>query len=98
MYRTMAHLITHHGQGFSHPFFAVHTILAAVTGVLSLIGAYFLLTGWRQQNPNASHPIKRRRDCVPTACSHPRWDYAATTCPVFPLIPYLAFRVCLSVS
>src|SRR5262249_15176581 len=52
MYRTMAHLVTYHGQSFSNPFFAVHTILAAVTGVLSLIGAYFLLTGWRQQNPN----------------------------------------------
>ena len=52
MYRTMAHLVAHHGQGFSHPFFAVHTILAAAAGVLSLIGAYFLLTGWRQQNPN----------------------------------------------
>jgi hypothetical protein len=52
MYRIMAHLVTHHGQGFSHPFFAVHTVLAAATGVLSLIGAYFLLTGWRQTNPN----------------------------------------------
>jgi hypothetical protein len=52
MYRTMAHLVTHHGQGFSHPFFAVHAILAAATCVLSLIGAYFLLTGWRQYNPN----------------------------------------------
>jgi len=30
----------------------VHTILAAATGVFSLIGAYFLLTGWRQHNPN----------------------------------------------
>jgi len=52
MYQTMAHLVTHHGQGFSNPFFAVHTILAAATGVLSLIGAYFLLTGLRQHNPN----------------------------------------------
>jgi hypothetical protein len=52
MYRTMAHLVTHHGQGFSHPFFAVHAMLAAATGLLSLIGAYFLLTGWRQHNPN----------------------------------------------
>lgn len=52
MYRTMAHLVTHHGQSFSNPLFAVHTILAAATGVLSLIGAYFLLIGWRQQNPN----------------------------------------------
>ena len=52
MYRIMAHLVEHHGQGFSQPFFAVHTILAAAAGVLSLIGAYFLLTGWRQQNAN----------------------------------------------
>jgi len=52
MYTTMAHLVTHHGQSFSHPFFAVHTILAAATGVFSLIGAYFLLTGWRQHNPS----------------------------------------------
>ena len=52
MYRTMVHLVEHHGQGFSHPFFAAHTILAAAAGVLSLIGAYFLLTGWRQQNAN----------------------------------------------
>ena len=52
MYTTMAHLVTHHGQSFSHPFFAVHTILAAATGVFSLIGAYLLLTGWRQHNPS----------------------------------------------
>ena len=52
IYRMMAHLVTHHGQGFSHPFFAAHAILAALTGVLSLIGAYFLLTGWRKPNPN----------------------------------------------
>ena len=51
MYRTMAHLVTHHGQGLGHPFFAVHVILAVAAGVFSLIGAYFLLTGWRQQNP-----------------------------------------------
>ena len=44
MYRIMAHSVTHHGQSVSHPFFAAHTILAAATGVLSLIGAYFLLT------------------------------------------------------
>ena len=53
MYRTMAHLVTHHGQGFSHPFFAMHTMLAAATGVLSLIGADFLLTGWRQPRNNS---------------------------------------------
>ena len=52
MYRMMAHLVTHHDQGFRHPFFAMHTILAVATGMLSLVGAYFLLTGWRQQNPN----------------------------------------------
>ena len=52
MYRTMVHLVAHHGQSFSHPLFAVHTILAATTGVLSLIGAFFLLTGSRQPNPN----------------------------------------------
>jgi hypothetical protein len=52
MYRTMAHLVTNHGQSFSHPFFAVHTMLAAATGVLSLIGAFFLLTGSRPPNPN----------------------------------------------
>jgi hypothetical protein len=52
MYRIMAHLVTHHGQGFSHPFFAVHAILAAAVGALSLIGAYFLLTGWRQPKTN----------------------------------------------
>lgn len=52
MYGTMAHLVTHHGQGFSHPFFAAHTVLAAAAVVFSLIGAHFLLTGWRQRNPN----------------------------------------------
>ena len=52
MYRMMVHLAAHHNQGFSHPFFAAHAILAFATGVFSLIGAYFLLTGWRQQNPN----------------------------------------------
>jgi len=52
IYRIMAHSVTHHGQGFSHPFFAAHAILAAATGVLSLNGAYFLLTGWRERNPN----------------------------------------------
>jgi hypothetical protein len=52
MYRNMAHLVAHHGQGFSNPFFAIHTILAGAAGVLSLTGAWFLLNGWRQQNPN----------------------------------------------
>jgi len=45
----MAHLVTHHNQSFSHPFFALHMLLAAATGVFSLIGAYFLLAGWRRQ-------------------------------------------------
>jgi len=49
MYRMMAHLAAHHNQGFSHPFFAAHTLLIVVTCVFSLIGAYFLLTGWRQE-------------------------------------------------
>ncbi len=48
----ISHDITAHGEGFSHPFFAVHTILIAAAGVLSLIGAYFLLTGWRRQTSN----------------------------------------------
>ena len=52
MYRIMAHSVTHHGQGFSRPLFVAHTIVVAAAGVLSLIGAYFLLTGWRKQNPN----------------------------------------------
>ena len=39
-------LRAHHGQGLSHPFFAMHSILAAATGMLSLIGAYFLLTNF----------------------------------------------------
>lgn len=51
MYRTIIHLVTHHSQGFSHPFFVAHTVLAAATVALSLIGAFFLLTGWRQPNP-----------------------------------------------
>ena len=52
MYRTMAHLVNHHGQGFGHPFFVVHAMLAAAAGILSIIGAYFLLTGSRKQIPN----------------------------------------------
>jgi hypothetical protein len=52
MYRIMEHLVAHHGQGLSHPFFAVHAILAAAAGVFSLVGSYFLLAGSRQQSPN----------------------------------------------
>jgi hypothetical protein len=52
MYGKMAHLVTHHGQSLSDPFFAVHTLIATAAGVLSLVGAYFLLSGWHQRNPN----------------------------------------------
>lgn len=52
MYQSLAHLVSHHGQSFGHPFFALHAMLAAATGVLSLIGACFLLTGWGQHNLN----------------------------------------------
>lgn len=41
VYRTIAHLVTHHSQGFSHPFFVAHTVLAAATVTLSLIGAFY---------------------------------------------------------
>jgi hypothetical protein len=41
--------MSHHDG--SAVFLIVHTILAVAFGVLSLIGAYFLLTGWRRQNP-----------------------------------------------
>jgi hypothetical protein len=54
MYRIMAHLVEHHNQSLTHPFFAAHAILAVATGVLSLVGAYFLLTGWRQPDSSAS--------------------------------------------
>jgi hypothetical protein len=42
--------MSHHDA--SPVFLIVHTILAVAFGVLSLIGAYFLLTGWRRQSPN----------------------------------------------
>jgi hypothetical protein len=44
------HIMSHHDA--SPVFLIAHTILAIAFGVLSLIGAYFLLTGWRRQNPN----------------------------------------------
>jgi len=44
------HVMSHHDG--SPVFLIVHTILAAAFGVLSLIGAYFLLTGWRRQSSN----------------------------------------------
>ena len=49
MLRETMHAVTVHGEGFSHPFFAVHTILLTAVGVLSLIGAYFLLTAGRKR-------------------------------------------------
>lgn len=48
--RLLSHLVTMHGESFGHPFFAAHAILMSAAGVLSLIGAYFLLTGWHQQD------------------------------------------------
>ncbi len=50
MVHDTAHIMSHHDA--SPVFLIAHTILAVALGVLSLIGAYFLLTGWRRQNPN----------------------------------------------
>jgi len=50
MFHDTAHMMTHHEEGAA-VFLVLHTILAVAFGVLSLIGAYFLLTGWRRQNP-----------------------------------------------
>jgi hypothetical protein len=44
------HIMSHHDA--SPVFLILHTILAVAFGVLSLIGAYFLLTGWRRQSSN----------------------------------------------
>jgi uncharacterized membrane protein len=44
------HIMSHHDG--SAVFLIAHTILAVAFGVLSLIGAYFLLTGWRRQSSN----------------------------------------------
>jgi len=49
MVHDTTHIMSHHGG--STVFLVAHTILAVAFGVLSLIGAYFLLTGWRRQNP-----------------------------------------------
>jgi hypothetical protein len=55
MYGTMAHLATHHNQEFSHPFFALHSILAAAAGVdrassalSSRLNAQLLASTWRR--------------------------------------------------
>ena len=45
------HIMTHHEEGAAL-FLTVHTILAVALGMLSLIGAYLLLTGWRRQRTN----------------------------------------------
>jgi hypothetical protein len=50
MVHDTAHIMSHHDA--SPVFLVVHTILAVVFGVLSLIGAYFLLAGWRRQSSN----------------------------------------------
>ncbi len=50
MYHDTVHMMTRHEE--SHLFVAVHTILAVGFGVLSLLGAYFLLTGGGRQNSN----------------------------------------------
>ncbi len=44
MQHTMRHLVTAHGQSFGHPFFALHAVVATLAGVLSFVGAYFLLS------------------------------------------------------
>ena len=50
MVHDTAHIMSHHDE--NPVFLIVHTILAVAFGVLSLIGAYFLLTGWRRQGSN----------------------------------------------
>ena len=50
MVHDTAHIMSHHDE--SPLFLIAHTILAVALGVLSLIGAYFLLTGWRRQSSN----------------------------------------------
>jgi hypothetical protein len=49
MIRETSHALTHDASAI---FLALHTIFVTLVGVLSLIGAYFLLTGWRRQNSN----------------------------------------------
>jgi len=50
MVHDTTHIMSHHDG--SAVFLIVHTILAVALGVLSLVGAYFLLTGWRRQSSN----------------------------------------------
>ncbi len=48
MYHDTVHMLARHEE--SHLFLAVHTLVAAALGVLSLLGAYLLLSGGRGQN------------------------------------------------
>ncbi len=50
MYHDTVHMLARHEEGYL--FVAVHTLVAAALGVLSLLGAYLLLSGGRPQNPN----------------------------------------------
>ena len=50
MFHDTTHMMNHHDA--NPVFLIVHTILAIAFAVLSLIGAYFLLTGWRRQSSN----------------------------------------------
>ena len=60
LFTTLAfgHIMVHDTTHIMRPhdgsvvFLIAHTILAVAFGVLSLIGAYFLLTGWRRQSSN----------------------------------------------
>ncbi len=45
MYHDTVHMLARHEE--SHLFLAVHTLVAAALGVLSLLGAYLLLSGGR---------------------------------------------------
>ncbi len=50
MYHDTVHMLARHEE--SHLFLAVHTLVAAALGVLSLLGAYLLLSGGPPQNPS----------------------------------------------
>ena len=50
MIHNTTHIMSHHDA--SPVFLIAHTILAVAFGALSLIGAYFLLTGWRRPSAN----------------------------------------------
>ena len=50
MFHDTMHMLEHHRDG--QVFLVVHTIIAAAAGILSLVGAYSLLTSRRRQDPN----------------------------------------------